>query len=102
MKNIKLFFSSHGRLGRKNYLLYCIALLSFALLVGACSDKQIFTCVIAILYIFFIIQTIKRLHDLNFSGWWALLVLVPVVNLFAGAWTLVKKGTTGKNKYDLN
>ncbi len=99
---MKTFFSSNGRLGRKQYLIYCLALLSLALVVGAASNKQIFTWVILVLYILFIIQTIKRLHDINLSGWWALLVLIPIVNLFAGAWTLFKKGTNGKNKYDLN
>lgn len=102
MNHIRTFLSTKGRLGRRKYLLYCITLLSLALLVGSLSDKQIFTWVIFILYSLFIIQTIKRMHDINLSGWWTLLVLVPVVNILVGVWALVKKGTNGKNKYDLN
>jgi len=102
MEKIRAFCSSTGRLGRKKYLLYCIFLLSLALIIGALSNKQAFTCIIFVLYILFIIQTIKRLHDINLNGWWALLVLIPVVNLIAGVWTLFKKGAKGENKYDLN
>ncbi|MDB5255370.1 MAG: hypothetical protein JWM14_65 [Chitinophagaceae bacterium] len=100
MKHLRNFFSSNGRLGRIKYLAYCIQLLFLALLIGALGDKQVFTWAILILYILFIIQTIKRLHDLNLSGWWVLLVLVPIVNILVGVWALLKKGTIGKNKYD--
>ena len=101
-KQLVHFFSIKGRLGRKKYFLYCVILLSSALLIGAVSDNYMFTGAILVLYIAFIFQTIKRLHDINLSGWWALLVLIPVINILAGAWVLLKKGTKGENKYSLN
>jgi uncharacterized membrane protein YhaH (DUF805 family) len=66
------------------------------------SENFVFTLIILVLYVGFLIQTIKRLHDINLSGWWVLLVLIPVVNILAGAWVLMKKGTEGKNNYSLN
>ena len=44
---------------------------------------------------------VRRLHDLGQSGWWALLQLVPIVNLgmylAIGLW----RGTAGENRYGL-
>ncbi len=42
---------------------------------------------------------VRRLHDTNRSGWWALLQLVPVVNLVVFVWTLLP-GTRGPNRFD--
>jgi uncharacterized membrane protein YhaH (DUF805 family) len=42
---------------------------------------------------------IRRLHDLDGSGWWALLALIPVVNLLFFLYLLVKAGTPGPNRH---
>jgi uncharacterized membrane protein YhaH (DUF805 family) len=42
---------------------------------------------------------IRRLHDLDGSGWWALLVVIPLVNLFFFLYLLLKAGTPGANRY---
>jgi uncharacterized membrane protein YhaH (DUF805 family) len=44
-------------------------------------------------------QTIKRLHDLEMVGWYSILSLIPLVNLFFGIYVLFKKGTGGPNRY---
>ncbi len=41
----------------------------------------------------------RRLHDLNRSGWWALLVLVPIVSSLFGLYTTFFKGSEGVNRY---
>ncbi len=41
---------------------------------------------------------VRRLHDTNRSGWFALLMLIPLVNLICLAWC-AQKGTVGDNKY---
>lgn len=43
--------------------------------------------------------TVRRLHDLDFSGWWAVLVFAPFVNLLLCLVLLFKKGTVGMNSY---
>ena len=99
MNHIQTFLSPKGRLGRIKYLAYCILLLAAALFVGAISQQVIFTVGILFFYSLFLIQTIKRLHDINLNGWWVLLVFVPIINLIAGIWVLIKRGTKGANKY---
>ena len=46
--------------------------------------------------------TVRRLHDIDRSGWWLLLMFVPVIGLFAAllliAWFTIK-GTPGENRF---
>lgn len=46
-----------------------------------------------------IMLKIRRLHDIEASGWWALLSFIPLVNLIFGIFLLLKEGTEGSNKY---
>ncbi|MDR2944646.1 MAG: DUF805 domain-containing protein [Methanosarcinales archaeon] len=60
-------------------------------------------------FIFFIFQTIRRLHDLNITGWTVLVLLtllIPVINLFmfwviivGGLILFTVKGTDEANEY---
>lgn len=43
--------------------------------------------------------TIGRLHDLDRSGWWLLVGLIPIVNLAFGIYLLVAPGTAGSNRF---
>lgn len=42
---------------------------------------------------------VRRLHDFNASGWWYLLVLIPVVNIVLMLVLLFKRGTEGINRF---
>jgi uncharacterized membrane protein YhaH (DUF805 family) len=42
---------------------------------------------------------IRRLHDIDASGWYALLVLVPLVNVLLILFLLLKSGTQGTNRF---
>ena len=44
-------------------------------------------------------NTMKRCHDLDKSGWLAICTLIPVVNLIVGIYLLFFKGTEGPNQY---
>jgi uncharacterized membrane protein YhaH (DUF805 family) len=41
---------------------------------------------------------IRRLHDLNISGWWILISFIPSGQLII-LWLMFKKGSSGTNKY---
>ena len=61
---------------------------------------KIFTFVVSILIIIGVFSiTIRRWHDLGFSGWFSVLNFIPIVNLFVGFYLLLKKGEPGANKY---
>ena len=56
--------------------------------------------VILVLYIYLVmVITIRRLHDMNRSGWLILLFLLPVVNILLGLYLLLGSGTAGINNY---
>lgn len=45
------------------------------------------------------IVTARRLHDIGRSGWWTLLMLLPMLNLLVFLVLAVFPGDTGPNKY---
>ncbi len=55
---------------------------------------------IALLYLN-IIFTIRRLHDMNKTGWLSLLLIIPLINLFFMLYLSIGKGTLGANNYGL-
>ena len=48
---------------------------------------------------FSLAQGVKRLHDLDKSGWLILLMFVPIVNALFGLYMLFADGTVGPNQY---
>ncbi|WP_455597715.1 DUF805 domain-containing protein [Acinetobacter pecorum] len=54
--------------------------------------------VLAYLY-FALVVTVRRFHDLNRSGWWALLLLLPLVNIFVWLYIIFGSGDRGINHY---
>jgi uncharacterized membrane protein YhaH (DUF805 family) len=42
---------------------------------------------------------IARLHDINYSGWWLVLMIIPIVNFFFSLTILLAFGTKGENKF---
>lgn len=47
-----------------------------------------------------IVTSIKRVHDCNKSGWWVLLLVVPIIGSFWALFYLgCKRGVVGKNQF---
>lgn len=58
--------------------------------------------VILLLYLYFLmVITVRRLHDMNRSGWFILLFMLPLLNILLGIYLLLGSGTTGINNYGL-
>ena len=58
--------------------------------------------VILVLYLYFLmVISIRRLHDMNRSGWLILLFLIPLLNIFMGLYLLLGSGSKGVNNYGL-
>jgi len=106
---METFFSSNGRLNRRAYFFRGLALSipSYLLLKlpkawGMAVAPGLHVLFIAIALAAMIagwLQTIKRLHDLDKSGWYSLLLLIPFVNFVFGLYILFKKGADGRNQY---
>jgi uncharacterized membrane protein YhaH (DUF805 family) len=100
-------FSASGRLGRVRYIGYSFGLtMLISILVaflaaatGASAGKGVAALVMVVGYgaiiVLSALLTIQRAHDFNSSGWLALLVLIPLVNLIF--WFI--PGTDGENRF---
>lgn len=65
--------------------------------------ELLFTGLLYVLGLFGFVASImmleRRLHDLDKSGWWMLLLCVPLVNILFYIYILFFKGTEGPNQY---
>ncbi len=103
----ELFFLPHGRLSRRAFWLYGVAvllglnLLGVVLLGIAGVRTETAEAWVNLLLVWpAVAVSIKRWHDRDKSGWWVLVALVPVVGW---VWMLVDngciRGTAGPNRY---
>ncbi|WP_347453272.1 DUF805 domain-containing protein [Acinetobacter thermotolerans] len=56
---------------------------------------------LAVLFYFSVVFTIRRLHDLNHSGWLSVMMVIPGLNLLFFFYLVIAKGSTSKNRYGL-
>lgn len=108
----------HGRIGRLRYLAYSfgssMVLVAGLVLVGLVAQMLaallgptfsgiIMGIVLVIYYIGLLVISVmfmkRRLNDLDKSGWWALLMFVPFLNLVFAIYILFFPGTKGSNRF---
>jgi uncharacterized membrane protein YhaH (DUF805 family) len=102
-------FTSQGRIGRLRYIGYSTGLPFLIMLavgvvsgiLGGATGNTAFAWLVIAGYvavmIVAILLTIQRCHDMGKSGWLALLLVVPLVNLIF--WFI--PGTDGENRFGL-
>lgn len=88
----ELFFTTHGRLNRKSYIfrsiligilttIIFIFLTIYDYAAASYLGKVLFTTVFLTLVIFLLISnnslTVRRLHDISASGYWAIIWIIP-------------------------
>jgi len=115
-----LLFSFQGRANRAKFWLvalgiFVVEMIVFAATFGGAAmsgDPEQMASAIGplagiVIFVFVVIATwisiavaVKRYHDRNKSGWWVLIVFVPVIG---GLWYLIEcgflRGTPGPNNY---
>ncbi len=112
MHIVRLFTSFDGRIGRQSYWVGSLTLLALGLLAAlldfslgtADGDYGIVSIVasVGILYSSLALTT-KRWHDRDKSGWWNLILLVPVIG---SLWMSLElgfiRGIRADNRYGPN
>lgn len=115
-----LLFGVQGRANRAKFWLVALAIaviemILFAVILGGAAmsgDPEKIAAAMGpvasiVIFVFVVIATwisiavaVKRYHDRNKSGWWVLIVFVPIIG---GLWYLVEcgflRGTAGPNDY---
>jgi uncharacterized membrane protein YhaH (DUF805 family) len=103
----RIFLDPRGRIGRRDFWLYGVlavaglTLLLNALLGIAGVGTAVREDLINVLLLWPVLAvSAKRWHDRDKSGWWVLIVLIPVVGWL---WALVAngflRGTPGPNRF---
>ncbi len=97
----KIFFSFEGRINRKRfiirYLIISAIITAVVYLLGSVGRK-----LFIILALMPISLVVRRLHDINKSGWWAITYLIPIANLWLVYKVFFVKGSEGRNQYGLD
>lgn len=120
------FYALKGRIGRLRYLaystilgilVYIVCIFSFVLAgllggVDLTNETETITTSQLFIMVFFmviligftyaqVVPTIRRLNDLNRSGWWSLTLFLPLFNLILMLYVIFAKGDDGPNRYGL-
>ena len=102
------YTSFSGRAARAEYwwfavfiaAVYFIATTADSVVFGSDSRLQLFGLVAAVaLFMPALSVSIRRLHDLDRSGWWLLVALVPIFGAVVLLLWYFSRGTYGSNRY---
>ena len=106
---LKLSFQWSGRFSRRQFLFisigstlisFLIGLLLFSLGLIIFSSMYFWGVGEIIFFIPFVGTNIRRLHDLDLSGWWCLLVPVPIAGFAFLSYLILQKGKEiGKTRW---
>lgn len=111
-------FSWNERIGRVRYLAYSMLGIPAAILYGfavaltfgiakvrqyippesSASDTVIFTIPLVFM-LALVLATRRRLHDIDVSSWWALMLLFPILQFVFLIYLLVAPGTPEANRF---
>ena len=105
IKSIKYYTTLEGRVSRKDFWLFILCCIIIALIVSAISmmvpDLRLYIMIVLFLVFLWpsISFAVRRLHDINFRGWWILLDFIPVIGSIILLVMLLLDGTKGKNRF---
>ena|SRR5688572_23428923 len=89
------------RIGNLAYLTGILFSLGVALLNDKIPlDNSLLVIFVAVLELTFCFSVIiRRLHDLNRSGWWSLTIFIPLANVILGIYLIFQPGSPSSNKF---
>lgn len=106
MQPLHRYAEFHGRSTRLEYWSYMLvvwvgAIIGLAILSAISPDLGDGAMVLAVLVLFIPnwAATVRRLHDINMSGWWILISIFPYVGQLVLFILLLLPGTNGPNSY---
>lgn len=108
LKVLKNYVGFEGRARRKEYWMFALFNLIISIVLGiidglmASSPESL--GVLGLLYSLAVLLpslavSVRRLHDIGRSGWWLLIVLVPLIGAIVLLVFAVTEGTRGSNRF---
>lgn len=106
LKVLKQYADFNGRARRKEYWMFALisSLISWAIqIIGLVLKIEILTYLPIIYTLAVLIPSlavaVRRLHDIDKSGWMICIVFIPLIGAIWLIVLLCKEGTQGQNKY---
>ncbi len=100
-----LFLSAQGRINRQPYIIGVIIIFVIEVVINVAAEATQIPALM-ILYVIplwmSIMAGIKRCHDRGRSGWFLLIALIPLVNIWLVVELIFLPGTDGSNDYGEN
>ena len=88
-----------GRARRSEYWYFVLFLVVVSLALGAAGFEQIGNFFSVATLLPSLAVGVRRLHDTDRSGWWLLLLLVPLVGAIVLIVWFANRGTLGANRF---
>ncbi len=101
--------AANGRIGRLRYMAYSMVLVLGVVMLGGIVAAIMmainpgFMLLLLLLaipaFVYSILLGKRRLNDRDQSGWWILLMFIPLINLILYLYLIFAPGTAGSNSY---
>ncbi len=103
LKNNYLKFD--GRVSRRQYWMFALYSSLISIIISFLACILPFLSILSLLYVLAILVPsvglgVRRLHDIDLSGWFFLICLIPFIGGIALILLFCLPGDTGKNKFD--
>ena len=97
------YFDFNGRARRQTFWYFFLVNIVIAIVLGI-IDGIIGTQIIGSLYSLAVLLpglglSVRRLHDLDKSGWWLLIAIIPLIGALVLLYWFIQPGTAGANQY---
>lgn len=92
-------FTTEGRLNRWAYFLQGLKVFGLTIVGGILTQFIIGIPILIAAVVGGWMIGIRRMHDLDKSGWWLLITLIPYVNMIFSLYVIFAPGTKGDNQY---
>ena len=98
------YFDFRGRSGRSEYWWFLLFVMVVNLVVSTLDTTN--GLIVILVYLGLLIPMlsvqVRRLHDINRSGWWILIAFVPIVGAILLLVWHCSKGTQGDNRFGID
>lgn len=110
LKVLKNYAVFNGRARRMEYWMFTLfnVIISLVLAIigqsmfknGMIGEPQLLNNIYSLVILIPLIAvSVRRLHDIDKSGWWFLLFLIPIIGTILMIFFFVQQGTQGRNRF---
>ena len=99
---LKKYAVFEGRARRKEYWMFALINLIISVALAFLSFGILETAYGLLVFIPSLAVSVRRLHDIDRSGWWVLVSLIPFIGILVLIYFCVQDSTPGTNQYGPN